>query len=197
MQRNEEDKQWSLDGLRTMLETLDRLCEREFPNALSSETVKKILDAIPQLKEIAEDRDDIKALFEENINNPYHETTIHKMNLLDIILDSWFEREACKLMLDTNFKKPPHDIREDFLNYTYNLALEMAKQHIDHVRPENATIYGRFFRSNDPKTVYCRNACPLVKNGDVYRFVTRDLGNYFIARVSDYESMNTFLHRPL
>lgn len=147
-------------------------------NSLQLKSISSSEDAPPDENPI------IKALCERD-------DFLTKSMFLDAILNDWFDQQTIPLIFTGRLPDDGHDAREDMFNYAQELSITLSRLGETRISPDLSHIWKAFFLTNDPKMVRGCEACPLVKNGNGYSFVSDNLIHYFIARAQAIECEQT------
>ena len=178
---------WTLDSICNAFKVIDEVSQTH--PILSASTFEILLQKIPQLAELAENAppeiEEILAVAKDISNN------VQVTKFRNIIIDSCFSNFEVQFLLNAELPKDGHDIKEDFLDFACDLAQAMKISDLKSIGPANMAIWQKFFVSNNDKMKNGLIACPLLKEGNSYKFPNDMLINYFAVR-GDYEKMNKY-----
>jgi hypothetical protein len=131
---------------------------------------------------------DFKKDFNEDIGYFIQESidsgkSLTKTLILDAIMEDWFNTQSVPFMYLGQLPEDGHSIVEDFKNFSCKLAQEMDLQDCFRISPtDTPKLWNTFF--NNSNELAMRNgarACPLIKDGNGYKFIHDDLSAYFRA----------------
>jgi hypothetical protein len=112
--------------------------------------------------------------------NKEKRSSITKSSFYDAALEDWFDLQVTPHMIKGTLPKDGHDIKEDFKAFAYQLSQDMKLKDMEKISPtETPEMWKKFFESSDVDFKNGLQACPLISEGNGYKFLQNYLIPYF------------------
>lgn len=186
---------WNLNSLQEIIDNIQKLMSDK--KSLSREELEPLL-AIPDFKNRVLARNPELKVELENLDKGIRDKPITHSTLIESTMKAWFKYQESIAMHLGKLPDDGSDIKEAYHEFAEELGVAMFKSEIDRVTPQNTEIWQQFFASDDQDLANARNVCPLIKEGDSYRFMG-NLKEYFaMAKMAkeDIDNDNTSKSRP-
>jgi hypothetical protein len=121
---------------------------------------------------------------------------VTRAKLYDAFMNRWFIRQEDKLMVAGELPEDGHDIKDDFMEFSQQLAIKMHEErawYITYRKRTGGRLYGRqaaskhseFFGDDNPDVILARKGCPIrqIAPGR-YAFIHATLQDYFVTKAT-------------